>query len=271
MILTVLVSTIDSGINRVPNIILGARTDVNYIVIHQITDSIYKNIPGELLREDVKIFQITGKGLTRSRNYGIMQASGDIAIIADDDVSYRNEYFDLIIETFRIERPDVALFKIKTREGEREYIDYPKLPFKVTIENIHSPSSIEITFNISKIRNIIKFDERFGLGTFLNGGGELFFITDAIKHGLNVRYYPFYVVIHPQESQIMKYPQYHKRRVKVVGAIYARKYGLMAIPRIFIRSLMLIPELFKTSKSPLAYLYQMYTGCFYILLNRQGL
>lgn len=268
MILTVLISTIDSGIKKVPNVLLPTRNDVNYTVIHQLTDNSYKKIPIELLRDDVNVFQIPGKGVARSRNYGIDNASGDIALIADDDVTYKNDYFDLIIETFQHEAPDMALFKIKTNKGEEEFNNYPSSTYQLSLDNIHSPSSIEIAFNVKKIRNKIKFDKRFGLGTFLMGGEEWFFVTDAIEQGLNVKFYPFYVVNHFEECTIFKYPEYHKQRVLVAGAIYARKYGWLAIPRIFIRILLQLPELIKSCKNPIAFLYQMYSGCFYILLNK---
>jgi glycosyltransferase involved in cell wall biosynthesis len=268
MILTILISTINAGIKKVSNVLLPGRDDVKYIVIQQYTDNVYRMIPVELIRDDVNVFQIYGKGLTRSRNYGIFQASGDIALIADDDVTYTNEYFDLIIETFQRECPDIALFKIKTIQDEGEYKDYPPFTYQLSLDNFHSLSSIEIAFNINKIRNNIKFDERFGLGTFLIGGEEMFFVTDAIKKGLKVKYYPFYVVNHHQESTIRKYPEFHIQRVKVAGATYARKYGWLAIPRIFIRILILLPELLKSCRSPIVFLYQMYLGCFYILFNK---
>jgi glycosyltransferase involved in cell wall biosynthesis len=263
--LSVLISTIDSGITRIRNIILSPRNDVNYVVVHQYTDNDYRNIPEELKRPDIQISQIPGRGLTKSRNHAIAIATGDIALIADDDVSYKNEYFDLVLEIFRNKMPDIALFKIKTGDNKNEYKNYPECACKMTLKNMHSPSSIEIAFKIEKIKNNISFDERFGLGTFLNGGGEMLFIQDAIKKGLNVQYYPFYIVTHPHESQIMKFPLYHKRRLKVAGATYARKYGLMAVPRIFLRTLILIPDLIRSSKNPVVFLYQMYVGCFHLL------
>ena len=46
------------------------------------------------------VSQIPGKGLTKSRNNAIQNATGDIGVIADDDVKYTNEYFNAILEVY---------------------------------------------------------------------------------------------------------------------------------------------------------------------------
>lgn len=270
MTLNVLISTIDTGINKIPEILLAPRKDVTYIVAHQYTHDGYKEIPESLSRNDVFVSQIPGKGLTRSRNHAINLASGDIAVIADDDVRYKDEYFDTIIKTFEENsNVDIALFKIKTLTGENEYKEYPSMSYNLTTQKMHSPSSIEIAFKLSSIKNKLKFDERFGMGSYLNGGEELFFITDAIEMGLNVKYFPEYIVIHPQESTIKKIAKYDKQRLKVTGGIYARKFSLMAVPKIFARTILFVPELIRHKKNPVAYLYQMFIGCFYILFTKK--
>jgi len=268
MTLSILISTINDGINRVKNLLLPLRKDVNYLIIHHYTDNIFNTIPSELLREDIAVSQIPGKGVARARNISILQADGDIALISDDDVSYTNEYFDIIIDTFERDEPDIALFKIKTLPGEAEYKDYPGDPYQLSLNKLHSISSIEIAFRIQKTKNKIKFDERFGTGTFLIGGEEDCFILDAIKIGLVVKYYPFYVVNHPEESHVKKLPLYHGKRIRVRGAYYTRIKGWAAIPNIFIKFLIMLPNLIKKHKNPLAYLFQMYLGCFYILFNK---
>lgn len=267
MILSILISTLNEGINNIQNILLPCRQDVNYLVVHNYTDKTYSTVPVKLLRKDVVVHQVSGRGLTKARNFGILKAKGDIALIADDDVTYTNEYFDVILKTFTQDNPDVAIFKIKTMTGESNYKNYPDKPYQLSMSNLHSPSSIEIAFKIHSIRNKIKFDERFGLGTFLNGGEEDIFILDVLKNGLIVKYFPFYVVNHHEESTIKTIPMYHKKRAIVRGAYIARIYGWLALPYILIKSLTLIPALFKANKNPLVYIYEMYLGCFYILFN----
>lgn len=268
MKLEILISTIDAGIEKIKDILLPFRQDVKYIISHQYQDEKFKYIPKELLREDVVVSQMPGKGLTKSRNNAISLASGDVCLIADDDVRYTSEFLNTIIQTFHERNPDVALFKIKTKEGEGDYKNYPTEEYKLNLNNLHSPSSIEIAFKTEKIKGIVFFDERFGLGSFLNGGGELYFIRDAIEKGLKVWYFPESVVIHPKESTIKSLPKYHKRRVMVGGASDARKNGWLAIPKAFLGTIKVIPDLIKYKKNPFVYFYQRIRAAIYILTTK---
>ena len=49
MTLNILISTIDSGINKIPEILLPYRNDVKYIVSHQYQDKKFLQIPKELI------------------------------------------------------------------------------------------------------------------------------------------------------------------------------------------------------------------------------
>ena len=52
--LTVLLSTINKGIENVPNVILDYRKDVSYLVSHQYTKDEFKYIPKKLKRNNLK-------------------------------------------------------------------------------------------------------------------------------------------------------------------------------------------------------------------------
>ena len=270
MVLSILISTIDSGIEKIKDVLLLYRPDVKYIVSHQFTDEKFKIIPVELKRDDVIVSQIPGKGVTKSRNHAISLAAGDICLITDDDVRYTNEFLNTIIQTFQERNPDVALFKIKTNEGEGAYKNYPAEERRLNLKNLHSPSTIEIAFKTEKIKGSIFFDERFGLGSFLNGGAEKFFVRDAIEKGLNVCYFPEYVVNHPEESTIKSLPKYHKRRVMVWGGSDARINGWLAIPKSFLGTIKFIPDLIKNRKNPFVYFYQRIKASIYILTTKPG-
>lgn len=265
MILNVLISTIDDGIDKIKVVLLPPRHDVFYIVAHQFTDEKYQTVPYELRRKDVLVSQIPGKGLTKSRNHAVSIATGDICLIADDDVKYAEDSFDIIIRTFQEKNPDVALFKIKTNEGEDEYKNYPQKEYRLNLKNFHSPSSIEIAFKTNKIKGCVRFDERFGKGSFLIGGEEFFFVRDSIKKNLNVWFYPLYIVNHPLESTDKFLSRFHKQKVRVEGAMDARKNGWIAIPKAFLGALKNCRILLKNKKNPIGYLYQRIIGVFYIL------
>lgn len=238
MKLSVLISTIDSGIDNLKNILLSPRHDVEYIISHQFTDEKYIYIPAYLIRDDIIISQIPGKGLSRSRNNAIKHAPGDIALIADDDVRYKPEYFDRVIEAYRDNDVDVACFKIKTPDGEQEYKAYPNKQFKIADFDTYSPSSIELTFKLDVIRrNKIQFDERFGLGTFIPAGEENIFIKQCIRKNLNIRFFPEFIVEHPYDSTTKILPKNHVDRIKVSAGYDYYDYGILSIFKIILSAI----------------------------------
>src|SRR5690606_31354900 len=96
MIINVLISTLDEGINGISQVLLEQRSDVHYTVIHQITDRDII-VPHELAsRSDVLIIRSHEKGLSKSRNLALKHAKGDVGLLADDDVRYTDETFDII-------------------------------------------------------------------------------------------------------------------------------------------------------------------------------
>ena len=271
MVLEVLISTIDSGIEKIGNQLLPMRKDVKYIVSYQYRDEKYLKIPQDLLREDVVVSQISGQGLTKSRNNAIRLATADICVIADDDVSYTNGYFDRVLSVYNKENDiDIACFKIFTGENQPEYKDYP--PVEMIITNIHeySPSSIEITFKLDSIKNRkILFDERFGLGSWLIGGEEDLFILDSINAGLKIKFFPSYIVQHPFESIVKSLSQYDKHLIHVAGAMDARIRGLISIPKAFAGTIKFLPDLIKNKTSPIKYFMQRLSAVIYILRTKK--
>lgn len=266
MNLDILISTIDQGIENVISILLPVRPDVKYIISHQYLDEKFLPIPKELIREDVLVSQIPGKGLTKSRNNAIRLATGDVCVIADDDVKYTNEYFDTIIKAYQVSSFDILCFKINTGKGNPEYKKYPQKQIVINSLSDHVPSSIEITFIRNKIiDNSINFDERFGLGSWLSGGEENLFIYDAIKKGLKVGFIPEFIVEHPFESTNKSFPKYSQQRVRVIGALDARLNGLLSIPKAFFATLRYSIDLIRNKKNPFVYFYDRIAGSIYIL------
>lgn len=268
--LKVLLSTIDGGIYKVKDVVLKSRKDVKYIVSHQYTDEKFKTIPNELIREDVFVSQIPGKGVTKSRNNAIRLADGDIGLFSDDDVTYTNEYFNNVISAFTSNpNLDVSIFKIKTPDGEPEYKNYPEAAFKLEKLPFYI-GTIEIAFKINTIKERpIRFDERFGAGQpLLIGSDENIFILDCIKSGLNVWYFPKYVVNHPYESTTKLIPKYHIKKVSVGGGFDARMNGWFAIPKALGGTIKLIPDLIRNKKNPFVYFYQRIRAAIYILTTK---
>ena len=207
MKLCILISTIGKGIDRIPNMLLPERNDVQYVISWQTgcvgkedTKSIsdfqgYQELFSQ--RNDVKLVMLHGKGLSRNRNNALSHSEGDICLIADDDCHYNNEYFDSIIDLYK-QNPDIdiALFRVINSEG-KFHKKYPEhtLPYKDAVLKGYFPSSVEMTFRKKSIGSL-RFNELFGLGSdYLCCGEEDVFLHDAINQGLNIQVVPKVIVM----------------------------------------------------------------------------
>lgn len=271
MVINVMISTIDEGIYQVENVLLPYRGDVKYIISHQYTNNKKTPIPEKLIREDVVISQIPGKGVSKSRNNAISLAEGDIGLFADDDLTYKNSYFDDLKNIF-LQSPDldIALLKIKTKSNEPVYKNYSdEIEYYSKIR--HSVSSVEIAVNLDTIKKEgLIFDERFGAGNKkIIGSEETVFLYDAIKLGLNVIFYPVYVTEHPFESTIKSVSKFDVRRNWVTGALDCRTNGVTAIPKAFLGTIKYFPDLIRQRKNPMVYFFQRLTAVLYILITNR--
>lgn len=203
MKLNILISTHNNKVANVSSLLLPYREDVSYIVSYQYNnEESLSFIPKEFKRDDVMFLPMQELGLCKNRNNALLHADGDIALIADDDVIYTNEYIDKVIEVFT-QNPstDVALFKIKTRDDDPPMKRYPLTQGRYKVIKGYYPSSIEMAFRVSSVKGKIFFDERFGLGSeYLNSGEEEVFIKDCMKNSLRLDFFPYYIVEHPYQS-----------------------------------------------------------------------
>lgn len=256
----VLICTLDEGIFRVENLLQHEQPGVSYLVSHQYTDDRYLIVPDVLLqRKDVRIVPLSGRGLSRNRNNALKNATGEIGLIADDDVTYLPDSFQTIAEIFNNDPVlDVACFKIKTLAGEPEFKDYPTEPLLFKNSFHHYMSSIEVAFKTRSIKeNDIWFDERFGIGTRqFKAGEEEIFICDCIKAGLKVMYFPYYVVNHPYFSSAKGNLMYEKQRNMLRGAVNARIHGWKAIPKAFYDTAINFFRLIANNRNPVMYLLE---------------
>lgn len=272
MIINVLISTINAGIRKIENILQPQITDVKYIISHQFTDVKYKKIPSSLLRDDVIITQIGGKGLSRSRNNALEFAEGDIAVIADDDIAYLPDTFNIIKEVYT-NNPflDVVCFKIKTNQNEPEYKNYPSSSYVLNDAVKHYLSSVEITFRIKSIRDkSIVFDNRFGLGSnYIPSGEEEIFIYDCLKAKLRIAYYPYYIVRHGYKYINESHNPFASLLNFKYAAIDAYKMGWKSIPYSFTKTWRIRKTIMRSGKKPIIYILDRLKGCLYILLTKR--
>lgn len=270
--ISLMVATIDAGIKMVEKVLLDPRPGIRYYISHQVTGELYRKIPEKLkMRSDVQITQIRGRGLSRNRNNLLEMAQGELALLADDDARYHLHYFETLRCIFAEHQDiDVACFKIATPEGFPEYKDYSEDSFLLNYASRHYISSLEIAFRLPVIKKSgLKFDERFGAGSdFIHYGEEAVFIHDCIKAGLRVKYFPEYIVEHPNESTVHRMAEFDAGHNIFKGAYDARRYGWLAFPAAFVGTFTQRQKLSEAGLNPIKYLGQRLRGAGYIFSSK---
>lgn len=172
----------------------------NAIVINQTDnenrrDFIFTDKFGETHK--VTWIDTTDRGVSRSRNKALLNASADICIIADDDQIYSDGYAKTLIEYYSKCNSDILTFKL----------DYPPKYFPDRILKIGylgalKTNSLQITFRRKKIiENNILFDPMMGSGTGNGAREENKFLFECLRKKLKINYIPYLLAkIIPSQS-----------------------------------------------------------------------
>ena len=185
-----LISTLGERIAQAAKVLLPPVEGVSYVVVWQRNGIGSDALPAELkVREDVSIVEDNGKGLARSRNIALENATADLLVITDDDNRYDTAAIELIRNAFE-KHPTAGLiqFQALTMEG-KPLRNYPAFPY--TYETRPRGTyfcSVELVMR--RKANLPRFDERFGLGAELGCGEEEVFVHEAVKRGVKMIYVP---------------------------------------------------------------------------------
>lgn len=138
-------------------------------------------------RGTVRIFDETGRGLTKSRNLAIERATADVCMLCDDDETFVPGYEEKILDAYEAyPQADIIIFKMVNRKPSFE-----DRAMRLKFPKIMKVSSWQISFRRERlVRSGVRFDELLGAGTGNGAEEELKFLLDAQKAGLEIWYVP---------------------------------------------------------------------------------
>lgn len=273
MTLQWLISTYGKGIRKVEGFLMFPEFGISYLISHQDPENLCPETPENLIRRDVEVVRLQNSGLSRNRNNALKHATGDILILADDDISLHPAYPHHIRTAFKKHpEADVICFQIRTPTGSPPYKKYPTQEKPMTgLNQLKAVSSIEIAFRRKAVREkAVWFDERFGLGAPANCGEELLFLAECMRKGLKILFFPAYIVEHPNESSVKDSPYHEDRLLFVSGAQNYVLYKDFAYVRNVLAMFRRLPDLLKAGISPSHFLKMKNAGCRYIRLRDQS-
>jgi len=151
--------------------------------------------------DSVRVLNSNEKGLSKSRNKAIQNASKNICLFTDDDVVFTENLKTKIFSAFEKDSKTSIITFNHVRIGDTEPQKKAIKTFIHDQKSIWNVSSIEIAFKLNDIKESnIWFDENFGLGSFFETAEEFLFLKSALSQNLKVSFNPEIIVSHPQFS-----------------------------------------------------------------------
>lgn len=155
------------------------------IIVNQCNRNAFEKF--EYKGKQVRFLSFSEQGVGLSRNTALMRATGDICLLADDDLVYVDNYEEIVLNAFKNNpKADVIIFTVtifddngqRTRKLENK---------KVWFHNFMSYGAVRVAFKRSAIlKKNIFFSLLFGGGARYGSGEDSLFLYECLKKGLKV-------------------------------------------------------------------------------------
>lgn len=202
----------------------------------------YKNY--ERKEHRVRWYNFQEKGVGLNRNNALLRATADICVLADDDITYNENYEQIILNAFKV-RPDadVLLFNIHSLPGEKRYVTQKYK--RIHRYNCGKFGAVRIAFRrMSVIKNAISFNQLFGGGSVFTAGEDTMFIRDCIRKGLKVIAVSDYILKLNDTRPSTWFSGYNQKYFEDMGSSYYYHFHRFA-------SVCIMIQLFKRRKTVL--------------------
>jgi len=133
----------------------------------------------------IRFLSLAERGVGLSRNTALMRAKADICLFADDDVSYKDGYKEIIVNEF-VNNPkaDIIIFNVPSTHEERGKRIITKSK-KLQFHNCFRFGTYQIAIKLASIRKAnIHFSLLFGGGAKYSSGEDSLFLKDCLNNGL---------------------------------------------------------------------------------------
>lgn len=187
------------------------------------------------------------RGVGINRNFGLQYASGDILLIADDDMVYEKNYAETVKKAFEeLPDADAIIFNIETigaDMGRRKNSGISKVRFYNCLN--YGAARIAVRRN-SLIRERISFSTCFGGGTIYSAGEDSLFICDMLRKNFKIYTYPATIASVDQTSSTW-FSGYNEKYIYDKGVFFGAAFGKTAL-LMCLQYLLRHPKVYKNAK-----------------------
>lgn len=201
-------------------------------------DVVFANQADAFSYDEVKLSGNTAKmvttptrGVGKNRNFALGIASGDILLLADDDLRYEPDYAETVKGAFRqLPDADVILFGLKyAKAGEIFKTRLPETRRLSFIRALRYGTCSIAVRRTSVMKHNLRFSELFGGGCLYSYGEDTDFIVQCFKSRLRIYSYQAVVATTSKDASTC-YAGYGEKYFFDKGALARHSLGAMAFP-----------------------------------------
>ena len=197
------------------------------IVINQTDSEGYQKF--SFAEKTVKIISTTERGIAKSRNKALSNATADICILADDDMQFSDTYEKTVIDVFNKYNADIVIFNFIN--DKNDLIRKNNTVKKINIFNYMNYGAARIAFNNNSIaKNNILFKEIFNGNPLPACGEDTLFLREALKKGLKIIAVPEALAKLQSTRESTWFKGYTKEYFFDKGVILGIAHPILAIP-----------------------------------------
>ncbi|NMA17897.1 MAG: glycosyltransferase [Clostridiaceae bacterium] len=197
----------------------------------------------------ITYYHSSKRGVGRNRNMGILNATGEILLFADQDVRYHDDYTAVVEQTFdQYPDADMILFELERMNDPRLL----RKPNRRACTRVHWYKALRYgacriaVRRSSVLKANVFFSLLFGGGAPFAAGEDSLFVMDCLRSGLHVIAVNRSIGVIDQQSSTW-FKGYNEHYFRSKGALYYALLG-SAYPLLIIQYLLRNREEYKGSR-----------------------
>lgn len=136
------------------------------LIIDQNKEIVLDNVLSQFPTLNIKHHKVNFTGLSKAKNYGVLEAAGKYVCFPDDDCKILHDTFAIAFQTLQESNADMVFGKCVDEQGADSVLDFRIEPYYLNSKNMLG-GFVEATLVAKKeIFNDYRFDENMGAGTF---------------------------------------------------------------------------------------------------------
>ena len=220
--------------------------DFEVIIVDQSEDDKTKDIVNKFKNLNIKYYNVPFTGLSRARNYGIRQASGDYLCLADDDAVYSENYLlEAKVALNKYGKVIVSGKILNIVDRTTPFVEYNS---KMNGRSLHARNIVKFCPSAALIipreatLKIGGFNESLGVGNEYASGEETDYLLRLYDVGYKVYFYKDMIAYHPikpvssldsiykhymGQGALFKIDFYKRRKMRLLSVALKNTIGML--------------------------------------------